>query len=158
MLCAHRLSWAPSQPNQRWKRASTTVGVLRSTSSSPKPRARASWKWRNGAWQVAQSTEPVPESRGSKKSFSPSAMASRLPDTRLVGSGASGGGQGPWRRILAISSFEKSTSEEIRSVLVRRSVAPPAVSSNASSQRPGMWNMRPSARQRPGPSAFTLGA
>ncbi len=30
--------------------------------------------------------------------------------------------------------------------------------SNAISQRPGMWNIRPSARQRPGPAVFTVGA
>src|SRR2546422_3489891 len=47
--------------------------------------------------QLAQSTEPVPESRGSKNRRSPSSIAAGLPETRLPGSARSGGGQGPCR-------------------------------------------------------------
>ena len=94
MLCAQSESFEPSQPNQRLKRALTMLGVLRSRSSRPKPRWRASWKLRNGAWQVAHRTEPGPDSRGSKNRRSPNAMASGFPDTRLLGSGRRGGGHG----------------------------------------------------------------
>src|SRR5882672_8527521 len=112
MLCDHRLSLAPSQPNQRPKRTLTTLGVLRSTSSSPKPRGRPSWKSRNGTWQVAHSTEPVPESRGSKNSRSPSAIASAFPETRLLGSRTSFGGQGPWDSIFRFSSSVNGTAAD----------------------------------------------
>jgi hypothetical protein len=35
-------------------------------------------KARAGSWQVAQATDPSPESRGSKKSFSPNATLAGL--------------------------------------------------------------------------------
>src|SRR6185295_14699086 len=95
MLCAHRLSCAPSQPYQRYNPTFSRLGVLRSTSSRPKPRGLESWNWRKGTWQVAHSTEPVPERRGSKNRRSPSAIASGLPETRLLASLRGEGGHGP---------------------------------------------------------------
>src|SRR5260221_1933909 len=158
MLCAHRLSLAPSQPNQRPKRTLSTLCVLRSTSSSPKPRGRPSWKPRNGTWQVAHSTEPVPERRGSKNSRSPSATASAFPETRLLGSRTVFGGHGPCARIFRLSSSENLTASESEKRLVNLSVLPLLLSSKTNSQLPGIWNIRPSASQRPGPSAVTEGA
>src|ERR1041384_4554083 len=60
MLCAHRLSCAPSQPNQRLKRTSSTLGVLRSTSSTPQARAPARWELRKGAGEGATPPRPDP--------------------------------------------------------------------------------------------------
>src|SRR5688572_5610378 len=73
----------------------------------PIPTLRPSAQPFSGTWQVAHDVF-LPETRGSKKSFSPKAIASGLPDTRLLGSRAGGGGQGPCWRIVRRSSSEKS--------------------------------------------------
>jgi hypothetical protein len=69
--------------------------VLRSTCARPKARGLPSWNALPGAWQVAHSTEPGPDRRGSKNRRRPNAIASAWPDSRLLGSAFSGGGHGP---------------------------------------------------------------
>ncbi len=54
-----RLSAPPSQPNQCVERRFMSVGVLRSTSTSPTPRRRLSVQLRSGAWQLPQGQLPV---------------------------------------------------------------------------------------------------
>ena len=106
----HRLSDPPSQPNQRFSRAFHRLGVLRSISPMPAARARASVHECSGAWQCAQENFPPGESLRSKNSARPSAIASALPEARLDGSRIAAGGQGPWRRINAISRSSKPTA------------------------------------------------
>src|SRR5881394_1483951 len=103
MLCDHRLSAPPAQPNQRPSRTFINVGVLRSTSAVAIPRTRLSVQLRSGTWQVAQANLPLPDRRVSKNSRSPSSIASALPDTPLLASLLSGAGQGPRRRTARIS-------------------------------------------------------
>ena len=90
---------------------------------------------------------------GSKQNAT--SLVTGLRETRLLGSRTRGGGHGPCCTILAISSWENSESWNAEAM---RSVLPAARTSNTNSHLPGMWNMRPSARQRPGPVAFTAGA
>jgi hypothetical protein len=54
-----------------------------------------------GSWQVAHERVSSSRQAGSKNSCRPSAMAAGTPDTRLLGSGGTFGGQGPCDRIAA---------------------------------------------------------
>ena len=173
-FCAHSESCAPSQPNQRLERRLNRLGALRSTIRCPRLRGRPSVQALSGGWQVAQETAPETDSRGSKNSARPKTMAAGLPETRLLGSGHEAGGQGPWRRIRRSSSAVKSSagaamperrtdydckprrqggegragppgrhSSTVSAVSFSRPAAPRI--SRISCQRPGMWNIRPSA-------------
>ncbi len=110
MLCDHRLSAAPSQPNQRPSRAFMSVGVLRVTSAAAKPRVRLSVQLRSGTWQLPHENRPSPDRRVSKNRRSPSSSAARLPETRLLGSVVIGVGQGPCARMARISASVNCTS------------------------------------------------
>src|SRR5262252_10956454 len=110
MLCAHRLSAPPSQPNQCPCLMFIRVGVLRFTSAAAAPRVRLSVQLRSGTWQVEQEKLPPTDSRGSKKSSSPKTTASRLPDTRLLGSTVAATGHGPWASIARTSLSENAGS------------------------------------------------
>ena len=110
-FCAHSVSCAPSQPNQRLKRRLNRLGALRSTVRCPRLRGRPSVQARSGGWQVAQETAPESDRRGSKNSARPKAMAAGVPETRLLGSGREAGGHGPWRRIRRSSSAVKSSAD-----------------------------------------------
>jgi hypothetical protein len=61
-------------------------------------------KWRHGSWQLAQRSPPTLDRRVLWNSNSPSAAASARPETRLLASRCTGGGQGPSETMLASSS------------------------------------------------------
>ena len=151
------------------------------------------------------------DSRVSKNSRSPNAIAAGWPDTRFDGSRTGAGGHGPCATSAATSAAERpsaalvgrlrepgavarhaaataaagapagggAASHEPRaramalpapvmalprvpayltSTSTATRSARPEPAANTSSQRPGMWNSRPSTRQRPGPAAVTVGA
>src|SRR6185369_12866769 len=110
MLCDHKLSAPPAHPNQRPRRTFISVGVLRSTSAAAAPRMRLSVQLRSGTWQVAQAKLPLKERRVSKNRISPSSIAERLPETRLLGSRVAGAGQGPCARIARTSASVNDTA------------------------------------------------
>jgi hypothetical protein len=123
MLCDHRLSEAPSHPYQRPSRMFMSVGVLRSTSAAAAPRVWLSVQFRSGTWQVEHEKLPVADRRGSKKSSSPNTIASRLPDTRLLGSLLAGSGQGPCARMARISVSLKGDASSSAAAAHGRSTA-----------------------------------
>src|SRR5689334_14303130 len=82
----------------------TTLGALRSTSARPTARGRPSVQLRSGRWQCEQEIWPFEESLRSKNSRSPRSTALLLPETRLLGSGVQGAGQGPCAAIRRTSS------------------------------------------------------
>jgi hypothetical protein len=86
------------------------LGALRSSVASPTASLRPSAHALAGAWQLAHATAPFGDSRASKKSRCPSAIAAGLPETRLLGSRRTGCGHGPCRRMSAVSCGVNATS------------------------------------------------
>ena len=137
IACDHRLSAAPSQPYQRSCTAFHSDGVLRSSSSRPRPRARPSAKASSGRWQLAHDSVPSIDRRASKNRRSPSAMAAGRPACALPASSARGGGHGPWRtmrRDLVVAEVEQRRRRSHAAVRQRRPRArgelPPARARN----------------------------
>ena len=102
-LCAHRLSARRPSRTSAGRARSTSAGVLRSPRASPCARAQPSVNARAGRWQVAHAIAAVATARGRRTAARRSAIAAALPDTRLDGSIARGGGHGPSARMRRIS-------------------------------------------------------
>ena len=85
-LCAHRLSFAPSQPYQRGRRRSRCRRVAVDALDAVRPRASVRQCARRRMARRARDGPPARQPHGSPKSRSPNAIAARLPDTRFDGS------------------------------------------------------------------------
>ena len=104
MLCAHRLSAAPAQPNQRLSRRLASAMALRSTRARgrrcARGRRRRPWpgrgRWRRSACRRARGA--CRRTAAGRARWPP-----ELPETRLLGSGVRRGGQGPCARMAARS-------------------------------------------------------
>ena len=103
MLCAHRLSAAPAQPNQRLRRRLASAMALRSTrreaDAARRGRRRTTCA---GSWQVAQERWPSLERRVSKNSWRPERDRGRVAGDAVAGVGrasAAARARAPgWRR------------------------------------------------------------
>ena len=160
---------APSQPYQRCRRrwpSSACCGRRGQAPSFRQAIGEAALRLMAGS----RSTASVPDNRGSRKSRAP--RRSRLVAGNAIGGILlRGGGHGPCERMRRNSASEngrvrraaraqrapadereraKTRARSLeRSVPVSRSTRPPVSTSNVTSQRPGMWNIRPSARYSP---------
>ena len=119
MLCDHRLSAAPAQPNQRLRRRLASAGIAVDSGEADAPRSRPSVKLRSGTWQVAQERLPSAERRVIEEQLPPSSIAAALPETRLLGSRSNDGGHGPCARIARISPSVNRTSSAAKPTLSR---------------------------------------
>src|SRR5688572_7663842 len=131
--CAHWLSVRPSQKNQAPCAVPAIGMVRRSVVPMPWPSGVPSWNSRPATWQVAHETLPLPLSRGSENSRSPSAAARASAATRFDGSA----GSGP--RLA--SESERSTSRS-SSLHPPRRAASAAISATASAAQPASFNTR----------------